>query len=241
MAKTFRKVSGVWKPVKKIFIKIAGSWLETKKVYKKITGTWKVIHQNEVNYTFTGNVTATAATGILLSNYVDPTDGDIFNITVNSGVTLSGMTGATGAAGAGGNLDTNRANCVGTYYGAGGNGGTGGTGGATFDLTGFSGKTVNFINNGVIKTGKGGTGGTGGGYVIPRYPCLNGGRNYTASGCGGAGGAAGGSFTNNTGVTINIIGTTFVSGGTGATGGRNTGSNGGYTWSMSCDCDTNSE
>ena len=33
MAKTYKKISGSWYPIKKIFKRISGSWYEIKKLY----------------------------------------------------------------------------------------------------------------------------------------------------------------------------------------------------------------
>lgn len=237
MSKIYKNVSGTWRPVKAVYDKVSTSWLRIKKVLKNVSGTWRVVHQDEVTYTFTTNVTATASTGILLSNYVSPSSADVINVVINSGVTLSGMTGTTGTAGAGGS-SSKVTNCYSTNIGNGVNGGVGGVGGTLFDLSGFSGKTVNIINNGILKTGKGGIGGTGGGYLSASCDSLS--SHY--SGCGGAGGNTGASYSNSSGVTVSVSGTAIASGGVGDTGGRVTGNRGGYSYSApSCDCDHNME
>ena len=98
MAKMFKKVNGVWKPLT-LSKNIDGTFKKIKKVFRKIDGVWRPIHSGVVEFTFASSITATTPTGILLSDYIDPNSADEFVITVNSGVTLSGMTGTTGAAG----------------------------------------------------------------------------------------------------------------------------------------------
>ena len=130
MAKTYKNIAGTWTPIKFIWKNIAGTWTKLKKGYKNVRGTWQVVYAGEVNYTFATSITASTSTGILLSSYVNPASADVFNITVNSGVVLSGMTGAHGANGANGICNYTVANCRGSWVGYGHNGGAGGAGGA---------------------------------------------------------------------------------------------------------------
>lgn len=214
MPKSYKKVAGVWQPIKKIFIKVAGSWLEAKKVYKNVSGTWKIVHQNAADLTFGSSIGASTSTGILLSSYIDPNSADVFNIIINPGVLLYGKTGTVGA-------DGTNVICLGNYtYCT--NGGTGGAGGAAINLSGFSGKTINLYNSGKISGGNGGNGGNGGSGV-ERTSCGT----CSVWGCpGGAGGAAGVPWYGNSGVTINVITNVggIVNGSTGIAG--NAGSNG---------------
>ncbi len=55
MAKTYKKISGTWYPIKKIYKRISGAWGEVKKLYKKVSGTWQVVHSGAYEYTFTAN------------------------------------------------------------------------------------------------------------------------------------------------------------------------------------------
>lgn len=231
MAKTYKKISGTWTPIKYIWKNIGGTWTKLKKAYKKVSGTWQQVYSGTVYYTFTSSITATATTGIPLSSYVNPDDADEFVITVNSGVVLSGKTGTTGAHGFNNTDARSINNCHGTQYGNGGNGGTGGTGYYGIDFTGFSGKTVNITNNGTIKTGNGGNGGNGGN----AYSDGSAGNDCvpTYGGCGGAGGAGGSTWNyNSSGVTINVSGNSPTTGTVGATG--TAGANGKYGCTTSC-------
>lgn len=210
MPKTYKNIGGTWYPIKKIYTKISNSWLEIKKLYKNVSGTWRIVHNSAVEYTFSGSITASASTGILLSNYVSPSSADVFNITINSGVVLSGKTGANGAAGANSSsISSWVTNCKGTRNGSGYNGNAGGNGGYGIDLTGFGGKTINFINYGTIKGGNGGNGGNGG---YSWSYC------YGDPGCGGAGGNGNVPFYNPNGAIVNITGNSSVNGSAGSTG-----------------------
>lgn len=227
MAKTYKKISGAWYPIKKIFERISGTWREIKKLYKKVSGTWMQVHSGALEYTFGTSITATSSTGILLSNYVNPASADEFVITINSGVSLIGKSGVTGATGATASCATMMANCRGSQYGNGGNGGTGGTGYPAIDFTGFSGKKVTFVNNGTIKGGNGGNGGKGGvSFTAPNYSLH--------LSCGGAGGAGGVWYYGNDGVTITWSSGTAYSGSTGSTG--SAGANGFASCCSSCGC-----
>jgi hypothetical protein len=196
MSQTYKKVSGVWQPIKKIFKNIGGAWTEVKKGYKKVNGVWEEVHSGALEYTFSGSLTATSSTGILLSDYFDPTSADEFIITVNAGVVLTGTTGANGGNGAAGHSNISRANCHGTQGGNGGNGGNGGSGGSGIDFTGFSGKQITFINNGTVSPGAGGNGGNGGNPAA--YDC----EITSYGGCGGSLGVGGSWDYASTGVTI---------------------------------------
>ncbi len=236
MPKTYKNVGGTWKPIKKVFTKIAGAWVEAKKVYKKVAGSWAVVHTSAIEYTFTSSITASTSTGILLSSYVNPASGDVFNITINAGVTLSGVNGATGADGAVGSYDT-VSNCHSTNPGNGSNGAGGAAGGYCLNLTGFGGKTVNIINNGIIKGGNGGAGGNGGSATAVSVDvCLGNSHDDNSysgtayAGCG-AGGGTGGMWLNNPAPTstVNISGISPINGSDGPSGGYN----GYYTRSFS--------
>lgn len=218
MGKTFKKISGMWKPVKKVFIKVSGNWLEAKKVFKKVSGNWQNVHLSTAEYTFQSNLISTTMDGLLLSNYVNPTSADVFNIYINTGVTVSGMQGIKGNDGTPGGVyyvgnchTVPYSNMIHPDY-SGGNGGTGGTGGYGINFAGFGGKTINIINSGILKGGNGGTGGNGG----PAYTTCIG-----TNGCGGAGGAGGQPYNNITNVVINVSGNLPSVGNTGATGGVN--------------------
>lgn len=214
MAKTYKKISGTWYPIKKIFKNIGDTWSEVKKLYQKSSGTWQVVHSGALEYTFAGSITATVSTGILLSDYVNPSLADEFVITVNNGVTLSGMKGTVGAQGAQGAYGVFMSNCHGSWYWTGGNGGNGGRGGKGIDFTGFSGKKITFINNGTIKGGDGGNGGNGGGFWTPTgYGC---GVEY--SGCGGSGGSGEVWSTNSAIATVTLSPNAPVSGSAGSAG-----------------------
>lgn len=224
MPKTYKKVAGVWQPIKKIFVKVAGSWLEAKKVYKKITGSWVVVHISPVEYSFTNSITASTSQGILLSSYVNPNSGDVFNIIINSGVTLSGKNGTNGINGINGSIDYN-SNCHSGQYGNGTNGSVGDIGGYCLNLTGFNGKIVNIINNGTIKGGNGGNGGNGGAPASVYIDLCSGSEialnitNITSwGGCGAAGGA-GGNWLNNPALSVvNFTGNVPFTGNVGDTG-----------------------
>ena len=183
MAKTYKKISGTWYPIKKIFKRIGGTWSEIKKLYKKVNGTWQVVHTGAYEYTFTANASnVNFATLIGAAAVANNTD---FIITINAGVTLSGTVGVAGANNAStafafGNVGTRV--CKDSAYADGrtrsipysscpqgavyadyytGNGGTGGNGSIALDLSGMSGKNITIINNGVIQGGNGGIGGIG--------------------------------------------------------------------------------
>lgn len=223
MAKTYKKIAGVWTPIKKIFKNIAGTWTEVKKAYKKVDGVWKQVHSGATEFTFSSSITATASTGILLSSYVNPNSSDEFIITVNSGVNLLGKTGTTGTNGSNlgsCNFWTSVSNCRGKYYGQGTNGGTGGVGGKAIDLTGFSGKTVTINNSGTIKGGTGGKGGNGGNALSGGYAC--GSQITSYGGCGGAGGVGGVALYGTAGVTLTVTGNAVKTGNTGASGSAGT-------------------
>jgi len=212
MAKTYKRISGTWYPIKKIFKRISGTWSEVKKLYKKVSGAWQVVHSGAAEYTFASSITATTSTGILLSSYLAPASADEFTFTVNNGVTLSGMTGATGGKGRDGGCSIGFDNCTGYgENGQGEDGYAGGVGGSGINFTGFSGKKVTFYNYGVMRGGTGGTGGQGG-------DCL--GQLSSDRGCGGGGGGGGAAFINNGGVTIVMAAGTYIAGGAGATGGQ---------------------
>jgi len=187
----------------KTYKKVGGTWTwyKLKKVYKKVGGTWQVVHTGTIAYTFTSSITASTSTGILLSSYVNPALGTDFKITVNSGVILSGMTGVTGA----------------TCGAAGTAGGTG------IDFSGFSGKNIIFINNGIIKGGNGGngaTGCTGITYSSGDSCCPGACYSTNVGGPGGAGGAGGtgGPWTTTSAIPSLTINGTVINGSAGATG-----------------------
>lgn len=168
MAKTYKKISGTWYPIKKIYKRISGAWSEVKKLYKKVSGTWQVVHSSVYEYTFTANASnVDFATLIGASAVANNTD---FKITINSGVMISGTDGVAGAN------NTSKAYlignvvraCLGTDAGAfyypqyfTGNGGNGGNGNIALSFAGMSGKNITIVNNGTIRGGNGGSGGCG--------------------------------------------------------------------------------
>lgn len=193
MAKTYKKISGAWYGIKKIFIKITSGWVEVKKVFKNVGGGWVMTHQNAIDFTFGGSITASAFTGIPLSAYINPASADTFNITLNGGVLFSGVYGGDGGAGANVWCLNSSGQCT--------NGGNGGAGGYGIDFTGFAGKTINLYNYGTIKGGNGGNGGPGGNGVAQTSCGF-----CSVYGCpGGNGGPGGAPYYNNGGVAINII------------------------------------
>ena len=210
MAKTYKKISGTWTAVKKIFKNIGGTWSEIKKAYKKVSGSWYQVHSGALEYTFDTSITATATTGILLSDYVNPALADEFVITVNSGVILKGKDGLSGANGV-----PSSSNCHGTYTGNGGNGKVGGIGYSGINYTGFSGKKITWINSGTIAGGNGGRGGNGS--ACTGAICCS----VSYGGCGGSGGNGGLSYYANSGVDISYIGNSATSGANGASGSSN--------------------
>ena len=212
---------------------VNGTWYKTT-IYKKINGSWISLGPAPINYTFTSSITASSFNGIPLNNYVNPANSDTFNITVNSGVTLSGKKGTNGSNGWYGSFDYNSTesgcdsttNCHGAGCGYGHDGQNGGTGGYGIDFTGFSGKTINIINNGTIKGGDGGDGGHGG--AGASAACAD----TTQGGCGGSGGSGGVWAYNTSGITFNISGHNPVSGNTGAHGANGEG----HSNSGGCTC-----
>lgn len=239
MAKTYKKISGTWYPIKKIFKRISGTWSEVKKLYKKISGTWQVVHSGAYEYTFTAN-----ASNVNFATLIGATavaNNDEFIITVNSGVTISGTNGVTGANN---NSDTYVAGSVGTrvckdsvhngaaisltyniyaskysqykYYFT-GTGGTGGGGNIALDLSGMSGKKVTIINNGTILGGNGGNGGMGS-KNVKSYGSVSCGEQNKACALGGNGGS-GGSGVNNGSNTVSISGNSPITGSSGVGGG----------------------
>ncbi len=180
-----------------------------------ISTIWNVTTKNIIYYTFTSSITATSTNGILLSNYIDPASADEFVITVNSGVTLSGKAGANGANGASvASCNSYANNCNGQLYGSGTDGTSASSGGYGIDFTGFSGKIITIINNGIIKGGDGGIGGAGG----PAIPnCGTDCHAFTQlGGCGGAG--ASGNLWNYNSAGITLLGDSGISGSNGAAG-----------------------
>ena len=245
MAKTYKKISGTWYPIKKIYKRISGAWSEVKKLYKKVSGTWQVVHSGAYEYTFTANTSNVDFAALIGASAVaDNTD---FIITVNSGVTISGTVGTTGANN---NSDTLVAGSVGTrtcnnsqyadgravsvtynsnaetinslaytkyakYYT--GNGGTGGTGNDALNLSGLSGKNITIINNGTIIGGNGGAGGMGAKNARVQATACD----YLyqrACGIGGSGGTGGSGIYNPNGNSITMVGNSASNGSTGASG-----------------------
>lgn len=216
MAKMFKKVNGVWKPLT-LSKNMDGTFKKIKKAFRKIDGVWRPIHSGVVEFTFASSITATTPTGILLSNYIDPNSADEFVITVNSGVTLSGMTGTTGAAGYNNTKYALVSNCHGTNYGSGGNGGNGEVGGYPLNFTGFETKKVTIVNNGVLKGGSGGKGGNGGAPNLYYLGCGD----SAYGGCGGAGGAGRTVIASSLPASFSILGNPFTAGSAGTAGTAN--------------------
>lgn len=231
MAKTYKKISGTWYPIKKIFKRISGTWNEVKKLYKKISGTWQVVHSGAVEYTFVSSITATDANGILLSSYVNPTSSDEFIITINSGVVLSGSDGVQGANNASSAYATYYAGATackdslytdgrlvnhnaGTLIRFSGTGGNGGNGNPALNLSGFGGKKVTIINNGTLRGGNGGNGGQGA--LTSRDVVTIGSTILCAS--SGNGGTGGLGLYNPSGATIVLQGNTPINGTNGTYG-----------------------
>lgn len=123
MAKTYKKISGTWYPIKKIFKRISGAWSEIKKLYKKVSGTWQVVHSGAAEYTFTASYTGTVTLATLLDAATISANTD-FIINVPAGMTITGPAGAAGAAG-----------------------------GVAFNFTGVTGKNITIKNLGTIKGG----------------------------------------------------------------------------------------
>lgn len=198
---------GVWKdPTPSVHH--AGIWKDVKEQWKNVDGTWKSVYTSVKTYTFTSSLLLQTN---LLSSFVDPNSSDVFEITINAGVTLSGPKGSTGSTG------SNGTNGIGHPTGY--PGGTGGAGGYVLDLNGFSGKTITFINNGTIIGGAGGTGGRGG----------NAGKwgsgtstTYYSGGAGGNGGGGAWPFKNTSGVTKSVTINSTQRGSTGSTGANGT-------------------
>lgn len=198
---------GVWKaPTPSVHH--SGTWKDVKEQWKNVDGTWESVYTSVKTYTFAFDQLNQTT---LLSYFVDPSSSDVFEITINSGITLSGIQGSTGSTG------SNGTNGIGHPTGY--PGGTGGTGNATIDLAGFSGKTITFINNGTIIGGKGGTGGRGG----------NAGKwgsgtstTYYSGGAGGNGGGGGLAFKNTSGVTKSVTINSTQQGSTGSKGANGT-------------------
>jgi len=247
MAKTYKKISGTWYPIKKIFKRISGTWSEVKKLYKKVSGIWQVVHSGAYEYTFTANASnvdfATLIGAANVSNYTD------FKITVNSGVTISGTTGTTGANN---NSDTLATGSVGTrictnsqwadgrtvslnydvhadgsslgatlystYYT--GTGGTGGTGNHALNLSGLSGKNITIINSGTIIGGIGGAGGMGAKNARAYVGNFQSQCVNFARACalGGSGGSGGYGISNPNGNILSVTGNSASNGSTGAAG-----------------------
>jgi len=203
--KVYKNISGTWTEIDKVYKNVSGAWTQIKKIHKKISGAWTQVYSSTVEYAFTSSLTATASNGLLLSDYISPSLGSTFEITVDSGVTLTGLAGTDGADGVDGDASHHDG-----YDGV-----AGGLGGAIFNLTDFSGKTVTFINNGTLVTGAGGAGGDGGDGYSATGNCD---AEITNGGVGGAGGAGGVNVSNESGVTYSFIGTAVTTGTTGATG-----------------------
>lgn len=242
MAKTYKKISGTWYPIKKIFKRISGSWYEVKKLYKKVSGTWQLVHTGVFEYTFSANASnVDFATLIGASNVANYTD---FKITINSGITVSGTDGITGANNSSavtaiGNAGTRT--CRDSITTAGtiksfsytnypansvqyrryhtGNGGTGGNGNVALSFSGMSGKNISVINNGTIRGGNGGNGGMGALQVrtstIEEINDVGCGAYSIVCGLNGSAGNGGLAIANGTN-TVNISGNSPINGSGGA-------------------------
>jgi len=243
MAKTYKKISSTWYPIKKIFKRISGTWSEVKKLYKKASGTWQVVHSSAYEYTFTANAAnVDFATLIGASNVANNTE---FKITINSGVTIYGTNGVVGANngsmsnihGAFGARYCYATWCAGymtvyydvirdalceasytyaSYYFT-GNGGTGSNGNNAISFAGMSGKTITITNNGAIIGGNGGAGGMGASLATANYPTGIAGGYGMACALGGAGGVGASAIVNGSN-TVSVLNNQPIQGNNGATG-----------------------
>jgi len=75
MAKTYKKIAGVWTPIKKVYRNIASVWTEAKKVYRKIAGTWTIVHSGAILVDNNVDAYAVSAAGDIVE-YADK--GELF-------------------------------------------------------------------------------------------------------------------------------------------------------------------